>query len=274
MEKYVQTLVNSMDKEIGDLEMENHGVVKSSKKAFKICETHKEKLRLHVLTYEFENDDAEIYFFKKLKHQIASKSIFFSAIYRIESACKNNSDEEKLSFYKSEMNTIKGFFKKNRKYYDYDKTDNQLLDQYYFLRKSSDINLIHKFENIDHNFSTGYDIYFIKIIALESVYAYLEEKLLADYESKRTPINLNFPHINWTAHKIDLIELMYALHSVRAFNHGVIDISVLATFFEQVFNFKLGNYYRTYIDMKIRNDRTRFLDKSTAALLDRLEKDL
>lgn len=274
MEKYVQALVNSMEKEIGDLEMENHGVVKGSKKAFKICETHKEKLRLHVLTYEFENDDEEIYFFKKLKRQIASKSIFFSSLYKIESTCQNISDEEKLSFYKEEMDSIKAFFKKNRKYYDYDKTENKLLDQYYFLRKSSDINLIHKFENIDHNFSTGYDIYFIKIIAFESVYAYLEEKLLADFESKREPVNPNFPQINWTAHKIDLIELMYALNSAKAFNHGVIDISVIAAFFEQVFNIKLGNYYRTYIDLKFRNDQTRFLDKMTTAFLDKIERDL
>lgn len=66
--------------------------------------------------------------------------------------------------------------------------------------------------------------------------------------------------ISWTGSKVSLIELMYALQQTGSFNHGQTDIKSIAQYFENVFNIELGNYYRTYLELRIRQNPTKFLE--------------
>lgn len=77
--------------------------------------------------------------------------------------------------------------------------------------------------------------------------------------------------LTWTGSKTDLIELIYALHSVDVFNNGTANIKVIASAFEEVFNISLGDYYRTFQDMRIRKrSQAPFIDLLRKRFLERL----
>jgi hypothetical protein len=60
----------------------------------------------------------------------------------------------------------------------------------------------------------------------------------------------------WTDKKIDLVELIYAIHTSNSINRGNIEISEIAEIFSEVFNEDLGNIYRTYAEIKNRKNPT------------------
>jgi hypothetical protein len=68
--------------------------------------------------------------------------------------------------------------------------------------------------------------------------------------------------MNWTGNKIDLTEVIYALHHQKVINGGNIEIKELATYFGKVFNIDLEEtIYRNYTDIKNRkNVKTKFLN--------------
>ena len=75
--------------------------------------------------------------------------------------------------------------------------------------------------------------------------------------------------LTWTESKTALIELIYALQSQGVFEHSKADIKDIATYFENVFNIDLGDYYRTFLELRMRKTgRTKFMD----SLKDNLNK--
>jgi hypothetical protein len=56
----------------------------------------------------------------------------------------------------------------------------------------------------------------------------------------------------WTDKKIDLVELIYAIHTSNSINRG----NIIAEIFSEVFNEDLGNIYRTYAEIKNRKNPT------------------
>lgn len=77
--------------------------------------------------------------------------------------------------------------------------------------------------------------------------------------------------LKWTASKTDLIELIYALQTSGAIEDGMEPMKVMASACEKIFNIKLGNFYRTYLEIKERkNDRTKFLDKMKTTLINKM----
>jgi hypothetical protein len=77
----------------------------------------------------------------------------------------------------------------------------------------------------------------------------------------------------WTSHKVDLVELIYSLHSSKVLNNGKTEIKELASFFEQAFNIELDSLYRTYIELRGRKKNpTKFLDFLKKSLIKRMEE--
>ena len=75
----------------------------------------------------------------------------------------------------------------------------------------------------------------------------------------------------WTANKTDLIELIYALHSSGAINSGTADIKEVASVCEQMFNIDLGDYYRTFLEIRSRKiNQTKFIDKIKISLKNKI----
>ena len=91
-----------------------------------------------------------------------------------------------------------------------------------------------------------------------------------DYKVNKEKSQLNHnSKLTWTSSKVALIELIYALQTEGVFNNGVSDIKDIVEHFEKNLNIDLGQYRRTFLEIKARkNDRPRFIQ----ALKDTLEK--
>ena len=67
--------------------------------------------------------------------------------------------------------------------------------------------------------------------------------------------------LTWTAPKVALIELLYALQSEKVFNNGSTDLKEIAEYLENIFNVDLGQYRRTFLEIRVRKtERTKFLN--------------
>ena len=95
----------------------------------------------------------------------------------------------------------------------------------------------------------------------------IENKDLGD-KSQRKP---NVKMI-WTAPKVSLIELIYALHSEGVFNNGAADLKDIADYFEHIFDIDLGQYRRTFHEIRARKvDRTKFIMTLNETLVKRMD---
>jgi hypothetical protein len=62
----------------------------------------------------------------------------------------------------------------------------------------------------------------------------------------------NIKMLQWTADKINLVELIYALSFANCINNGNVKIKHIMEAFEKVFSIDLGEYYRAYVEVKRR----------------------
>lgn len=80
--------------------------------------------------------------------------------------------------------------------------------------------------------------------------------------------------IQWTDSKTALVELIYAIYACGSINNGHCEIRELTAFFEHVFNIRLADIYRTYLEIKVRSTPTKYIDNLKTALLRKMEEDL
>jgi hypothetical protein len=124
-------------------------------------------------------------------------------------------------------------------------------------------------------FSTSHDMLWAKVKAMNRFIHYIREamqKLNAGnemmFEEKKHKV------LVWTAPKTAITELIYALYSNGSLNNGAADINTITASFEDFFNIKLDNIYKTYSEIKGRkNSKTRFLEELTLNLQHKINKE-
>jgi hypothetical protein len=273
MNTFMKGLMLELNQAIDELSSNEPNFISFSKSAFELCEEKNKKLKEFLQSYQFENESEEIFFFKVSKPLLETRSIFYCQMFNIESRMSLFSDENKILQYKLELKKIMRFFTSKKEYYQYYKTQNSILDQFYFVRQKISIHGFAKFSSIDFNYSTGHDMFFNKIVAFEEMYKYIEQRIFDLEAPQKNGQKLFDSSLVWTANKVDLVELMYALFASRAINDGDIEINKIADFFQTVFNINLGDYYRTYSEMKLRSNKFKFLEKLIDTLENKMDND-
>ena len=161
-------------------------------------------------------------------------------------------------------------------FYQYYRSGNSYLDYKYFLRGKFDIKLAldsYYFE-ADTNFSTSHDFKVAKILANDLIQLYIENQLIMIDNKDNGEKSQRKPNVKmvWTGSKVALTELLYALHSEGVFNNGVVDLKDIGEYFEHVFEIDLGQYRRTFLEIRARKtDRTKFITSLNENLLKRME---
>jgi hypothetical protein len=80
--------------------------------------------------------------------------------------------------------------------------------------------------------------------------------------------------LDWTTSKTDLVELMNALVAAKAINHGDVEMKKIADAFEELFQIDLGDFYRSFTELKNRSNPVKFLEKLSDALMFKIDNDL
>lgn len=235
----------------------------------KIAELH-EKLK----DYVFENEQDEINFFKKIKPFIISKLIFEKEVLRIETN-KPLGKTLMRKYFEEELKKISAYPQKDIKFYQYYRSDTKECDSIYYTRASKkDIFETECFlVSSDPRLSTCYDYKVAKIKAFEELVNYLESQIIALKNKGQIQDESQKLKLNWTGNKIDLIELVYALHQRKVFNGGNTDIKEISTYIGKMFNIEIEeNIYRSYLDLKTRKSgHTKFLDSLSESLNQKIE---
>lgn len=223
----------------------------------RIKELHK-WLKNHI----FENQEEEIYFFKELKPKLASKLIYYKTILKIESNAPATKKLKK-KFYEKALFKIYQYSKNNKEFYEYYRSRASFKDQEYFLRNNENyISLDDCYlMNYDSSLCTSHDYKVAIIMSNDLLSNYLENRIETLEKSCKVKYPSPISHLNWTGSKIDLTELIYALHQQKVFNGGNTDIKEMATLFGKMFNIEIEeSIYRNYADIKNRkSNRTKFL---------------
>lgn len=219
----------------------------------------------------------EINFFKHIKPQFTARLIYFIQVYKIETHKPHGSVKVKRKYFQMELHKLKNYFDENLDFYRYYRTSSTYLDTKYFVRGKQDIRLsldIHVFE-LDPEFCTSHDFKVATILANDLLQVHLENELTKlDFQTNTKVKTIGVEQtLNWTGSKVALVELLYALQISGVFNNGNADIKTIAAYFEKVFDIELGDYYRTYLELKLRHNPTKFIDSLRENFTRKIEED-
>lgn len=277
MKKY-NNIVNNLNSALDFLEAETENILIKAEEGIKITKRALMQTRKDVIKNSFKSQTDEIIFFKNIKPKIYSKLIYYVKLFNIESKRPRSSKKSQIKYFNHQIDKLQNYFNDNLEFHHYYRRGATSFDEQYFLRGKENIRLhpdtFHFFT--DEHFSTSHDSTVTTILAYDMLIVYLKKEIdklennnLVDNPNEK---NCKNSKLFWTVNKTDLIELIYALDSVGAINSGAADIKKMATACEQIFNIELGDYYRTYLEIRSRKtNQTKFLDKMKDSLLTRME---
>ena len=280
MNHFITSLNKKLDNQLQVINLEEQDILKKTQKSIHCIKKALKELKAFVLDYNFIDDAEEIYFFKKIKPELFSKLIYFTKVYHIESRRPTGSREIQEKFLIHELEKLTSFFNIHLQFYQYYRMNSTFLDDKCFLRGKEDLHLFHDslIYFVDPEFSTSHDIMVAKIMSNDMLEVFLNTEL-ENLNNKAN--NPNFGQVGisgtnflqWTESKTALVELIYALQASTAINKGEVDIRALVAVSEQVFNIRLTDIYRIYIELKNRQTPTKFIDNLKISLLRKMEED-
>ncbi|MFD1615344.1 RteC domain-containing protein [Gelatiniphilus marinus] len=276
MSSKINNLLTNLNDQLNfiDLEIDNQST--RCEKAIEIILKTIDSLRGVLLKTKFKTDAEEIKFFKEIKPQFTSKLIYYNTIFKIEMKRPNGGNRIVKKYYNNELVKLKAFFDNELEFYKYYRSGSTYLDHKYFLRSKFDIkmSLSSYYFEADTNFSTSHDYKVAKILANDLIQLYLENNLVLIGNKDNGEKSQRKPNLKmiWTSPKVALIELVYALHTEGVFNNGAADLKDIAEYFEHIFEIDLGQYRRTFLEIRTRKaDRAKFLTTLNKGLLKRME---
>lgn len=277
MKKGYAKIINHLENDLKKLVLKNSNSIDTSEKCTILIQNYLNQLRNIVISEEFASDQDEITFFKEVKPTIVSKFIYYAKLFQIESKRPKGVIKVQKEYFEEEIRKMQLYFTKNHVFYQYFRGEETYFDNQYFLRTNKSIRIQFDCSGsfIDDQFSTSLDSTFAKFLGYESLIKYCQDEieillLKTNLEPGSTIIKSN---LKWTESKIALVEIIYALDSLKVFNKGDADIKQIAATFQTVFNIDLGDYYRTFSEIKDRRkNNTKFLDRLKNALLRRILK--
>lgn len=271
----IHQLLANLNEQINFIDLEIDNPIHKCEKAIEVILASIVNLKKIILKSSFKSEQEEIHFFKDVKPQFTSRLIYYNAVYNIEMKKPNGGNRILKKYYNNELLKLKAFFDNELEFYKYYRSSNSYLDYKYFLRGKFDIKLSldsYYFET-DTDFATSHDFKVAKILANDLIQLYLENQLIMMDNKDNSEKSQHKPNIKliWTGSKVALTELLFALHTEGTFNNGATDLKDIAEYFEHIFEIDLGQYRRTFLEIKARkNDRTKFITTLNEKLLTRM----
>ena len=225
----------------------------------------------------FDSIQEEIKFFKETKPNIVAKLIFYKEILLLVATLPLDKSK-RIKHFDKKLDAIHKFHRKNKEFIKYVKSQSTHFDELYFSRKQHKDLFLNDCSVIIHDtkICTSHEYLLAEIIAYEQLALHIENRMESLKKSAAASKNQIQSNLHWTAKKIDLIELIYALHEAKVFDNGQADIKEITNIFEKAFQIDLGdNITRSFIDIKNRkSDQTRFLNQLQNVLETKIENDL
>lgn len=274
MRRFSQSLLQEMEQQLRAIHSDNQDPLTYSVSAIKLLVDLLERLKSFSIQYAFSDTAEEIVFFREIKPCFASRLIYYNEVYNIEISRPVGNGKTIRHYYKTEIAKLKSLFDDNIEFYRYYRSGDTDLDVRYFTRRKPDFRatLDSAYFQADHRFSTSHDYKLACLLANEELTRYLEQRLEKATVNNTTNRKLA-AGATWTAPKVALVELAYALHAGGVFNNGNIALKDIISIFEEVCNVSLGQYHKTFLEIRERkSERAKFLSSLRDAFMERMER--
>lgn len=281
MNHFITNLNQELNRQLQIIDLEETNLIVKAQRSIACIKNIYNTLKKFILDYTFKNEEEEILFFKEVKPGILSQLIYFTKLNNIESKRPIGSFEIQQRYLLNELEKLTSYFNSHLEFYKYYRMKSTFLDDKLFVRGREDfhLHLDNMMIYVDPEFSTSQDYMVAKIMANDRLEVYLKTEIDALSIKANNPNwgqvgILGSSSLQWTESKTALVELIYALQASTAINKGNVDIRELVALFEQIFNVRLTDVYRTYVEIKIRATPTKFLDSLKDGLVKKIEEDL
>lgn len=276
MTNEIQHILDECKLALAEVNEKNLSEFLNVEKGIKISRKYLQKLRVVLRKRNFINKENEILFFKKQKPFIYGHLKFYAKLYKYLIQKPRGTDKSKRTYLDNEIKKLQEYYYYNSEFIKYYRQNATFLDEFYFLRGNDNIGLLSDTSHFytDAEFSTSHDNAVAKILAYDLLLNHYTNEL-NDLKKSTRKISSNEKlleslNLTWTSNKIDLIELVYALIASGAVKG---DIKDLATAFEKVLDIDLGNYYRSFLEIRGRKeDFARFLDLLKTSLIKKIRE--
>jgi hypothetical protein len=275
MNLYFSDISNILDNDLEQIRRMFPDFIKKTELSVLCVKTCLQTLKEYICNNPFQTPDEEIIFFKETKPSIYSKLIYFGEVFKIESKRPIGNSCHQKKYLLREQKKLCSFFDENVEFYTYYRNKSTHLDEKYFIRNKLDIRLcLDDFTyDTDPRFSTSHDYKVARILANDMLNKYLNEQLnLLDQPKEQHLSETSKCKSDWTDPKIGLIELGYALVAKGCINNGSCDIKEIMHLFESIFNIDLGDFYHTFLEIKTRQNPTKFLDSLRSTLIRKIDE--
>lgn len=272
MQTKLQELSNSFELSLKSIERSNKSSIDKARQVISLSTQCLTSFKKTIEHYRFESIEDEIHFFKVIKPKVLSSRMFYFRLFQFEVELNSGNSQFQKQLIENELKKIDIFYRDNREFCQYYHANLICFDDKYFIRGRIDtLMLAGSLDGeADPTHTTGYDIKVAQIMFYDRFKSYLNSLL---EKLDKAPLNLDhhfstpLPRLQWTGTKIALVELIYALHASGSVNNGDIEIKELALFFENIFQFELGEFYRDFTQIKNRQKPTRFMEELSRALV-------
>ncbi len=275
--KSAEMIIRNFRVNIQKLDARKLDPLKHALQGIGICNKSLSLLKVWVEKNDFESIPLEIYFFKNIKSVPMSHLIYFTEMRTCQLQMPKAGIQYQVGFLEKELKKINKFFYRNSDFVHYLELGYTYLDHQYFSRTKNPEYPVTPLANYYQfpEFSTTHDMLLCKVRAMNKLIHYIRGVL----EELRPGKNLSRQQkqhkvLVWTGTKTALIELIYALYSDEILNHGAADLKTITSGFEDFFNIKLDQIYKTYSEIKERRgSRTKFLDELTVHLQYKMDQE-
>lgn len=278
MINYLQ-IINKLEKDLEEIKKSKEDFLIKTEKSITLIQSNIQKIKNNFQDIKFASYADEITFFKVTKPALVAKLIYQVKLFNIESKRVDDTIASQIDYLEASIIRLQEYFKENQDVYIYFRSGDTRLDKKYFLvsNKSSRIHPDNLIAMGDDNFSTSHDTTYANFIANTMLIKYLKKEI-QNLQGERTiaeqqNLYLEDSNLYWSGNKVDLVELIYALHASKVINRGNVEIKEIAAVFEYVFNIDIRGYYRTYLEIKTRKtNKTKFIDALKAKFLKRMNQ--
>lgn len=266
---FFDKLMNELDAELALVDPEENPKLIRLETSTLLVDNKVKELKTFVLDYVFESEKEEILFFKELKPRLLSLSVYYSELFSIEANRPIDAKKVQKQYLIRELGNIQRFMRSQHQLHNYLMLAKTNFDHVYFLRSNILLSGIPLGVGpaLDERFCTPHCLLVSRILACMKINQYLHKEI----EGLKNGILVAEvkPKLNWTAPKVYLVELIYALKAAGVLNGGNAEIKEIAAYFEDLLPKRLTDYYKTYQEIRLRKKgRTVFIDK----LKERLEQ--
>ncbi|WP_223826696.1 RteC domain-containing protein [Flagellimonas sp. S3867] len=261
--------INCLRTQIQEIELKHGNILDACKQIIPICKTNLFGLREKVINQGFQNENDEIQFFKFTKQVPLTNLIYYMEVLDFEASFPMDKFKPQRKYIKTKMEDISAFYRIHSDFVRYARLKQTHFDKQFFTRKYSGFHCgtAEPYYILDPIFNTSHDYLLAKISAFQRISIYLQNRLKSSDEVNK------ISNLSWTSSKVSLTELVYALYYSGAINNGRADIKQIANAFEKIFNFSLGDFYRTYIEICSRKkDRLKFLNEMNYIISNKMKR--